>query len=278
MEFRSFSEIKRLDSLYMEITQKIHGTNAQIVIYDSGDEYGGITIPGKLEIKAGSRNRWLTPDNDNYDFAKFVEANKEALIEFFGIGIHYGEWAGPGINSGEGLKERTFVSFETELTDKPKPSQVIVVPILYKGPLLGNIQISDIMNRLEKKGSVLVPGFMRPEGIVIKIDNKRFKKVFKAEETAWKKPDGVKNAIFRVKEDYNHLCQPIRLEKLLSKDESYTNDYPNSLPIIASEYMSDLIKEGQIVGDEDQIKAIRKKASKEIFNFIRTCIEAKESA
>src|ERR1700722_7041547 len=96
-EFRSFGKIERIGKLYMSITQKIHGTNAQI--YIDCEE-------GKYTIIAGSRTRWLTPEDDNFGFAQWVSENQVDLCLTLGIGRHYGEWCGKGINSGEGLNEK----------------------------------------------------------------------------------------------------------------------------------------------------------------------------
>lgn len=263
MEFKPFGEIKHLTKIKMTITQKIHGTNAQIHISEDG------------EIRAGSRTRWIFPGDDNYGFAAWVEANKEELIAKLGPGTHYGEWAGPGINSGEGLSERTLVLFNHgRYVDLP--AGVVTVPVLYEGPIDLNM-VHIVMQGLLTNGSRLVPGFMRPEGVVVSVMGTRLKKVFDAEETQWKKVDKVK--VERPPgEDYSHLCQPIRLEKLLSRDEAYVRDFPRSLPQIVKDYVADLIKEEQIVGDKDQVKAVTKGASRQLFEFCRTCTMEKINA
>lgn len=257
MEFKAFDEIKNVGKvkLNMFITQKIHGTNAQILITEDG------------QIRAGSRTRWIFPGDDNYGFAAWVEANKEELIAKLGVGRHFGEWAGPGINSSEGLETKTLVLFDHARYPE-LPAGCLTVPVLYKGPL--DFKMADVvMNELKNNGSKLVPGFMRPEGIVISFAGQRFKQVFDAEETGWKKSDKVK--VERpAGRDYSHLCQPIRLEKLFSRDEAYLRDFPKSLPLIVKDYVADLIKEEQITGDKDQIKAVTKDASRQFFDFCRT--------
>jgi hypothetical protein len=97
MEFKSFGKIEYIDSLQMVITQKIHGTNAQIYVYEE---------KGEIKVLTGNRYRWLTIDDDNHGFCAFVEENKKDIIEKLGVGRHFGEWAGKGINAGEGLKEK----------------------------------------------------------------------------------------------------------------------------------------------------------------------------
>lgn len=264
----------------MVITQKIHGTNAQIFIEEVSfipeNEAGSVCVDDRFfKIRAGSRNRWLFVDVDNFGFAAFVESNAAELIEFLGEGRHFGEWAGPGINSGEGLTEKTFILFDwwKYPEDLVFPKQVRTVPILYMGVLDTNA-IKIAMEDLKKDGSVLVPGFMRPEGVVTSINGQLVKTVFEAEDTQWTKagakgPKGPK----KPQVDYSHLLQPIRLEKLLSKDEAYSREYPETLPAIVKAYVNDLIDEQQIVGDKDQIKAITKGATGQIFKFIKTIME-----
>lgn len=264
-EFKAFSEIKHLTKITMQITQKIHGTNAHVYITDD------------LKIYAASRTRFIFPGDDNYGFAAWVEKNKDDLIRCLGPGRHYGEWAGPGINSGEGLKEKTFVLFSlgryTEL-----PPNCVTVPLLYEGDLSME-RVKEAMEDLRINGSALVANFMRPEGIVVSFGGMRFKKVFEAEETKWRGPSKEKSPS-QPKEvvDYGHLLQPIRLEKLLSRDERYLRDFPQSLPIIMKDYVEDLTKEGQIVGSEEEQAAIRKGATGQIFKFIKEFIKEKTLA
>lgn len=263
MEFKAFNKIARLDNSQMTISQKLHGTNALLVVYEED---------GEVKVRAGSRTRWIFPGDDNYGFAAFVEANKEALISSLGLGWHYGEWAGLGINSGEGRKERVFALFEWwKHQDKTLPKGVEVVPVLYRGPL-DTAKIEEVMEDLRINGSKFSHGFMRPEGVVVDINGVRYKKVFDAEEVAWTGGDPNKVKVQKMEKDYNYLCQPVRLEKLLSKDEQLTLGYPETLPTICKMYMEDLVEEGQITGDEDEIKAVRKGATGQVFKFIKAFI------
>jgi hypothetical protein len=59
LEFQEFPKIARL-SREIIITEKIDGTNAQILITEEGD------------FLIGSRTRWITPQDDNYGFAKWA--------------------------------------------------------------------------------------------------------------------------------------------------------------------------------------------------------------
>lgn len=265
LEFKAYKKIPRQANMQMTITQKIHGTNAQIYVFE--DE------AGKFDLRCGSRNRWLFPDDDNFGFATFVHKHKDEFIEKLGLGTHYGEWAGPGINSGEGLKEKTFVLFEWYKfpEEAPLPPNTVLVPVLYQGKLDTN-KIDEVMAELKANGSKLAPGFMGVEGVVVDFGNgQKMKNVFLDEETEWRKGSGIKNKGQNKKPqiDYSHLCQPVRLEKLLSKDQRLLTGYPETLPDIVKQYVGDLIDEGQIAGDEDQVKAIKKGATGQIFKFIK---------
>ena len=180
MEFESFQKIPRLRRDCI-VTEKIDGTNGQILITED------------YQLWIGSRNQWIsTPENrfntDPFGFAKWVEANKEQIIAELGVGRHYGEWWGSGIQRGYGLQkgEKRFSLFNvgrwalhgTEpkriLTADPRvekyqdvlPEGVGLVPELYRGKFDTAI-IDDVLRQLELRGSVASPGFMKPEGIVV---------------------------------------------------------------------------------------------------------------
>ena len=90
IEFEGFPKIARL-SREAIITEKIDGTNAQIYIGEDG------------QIIAGSRTRWITPDSDNFGFARWGEQHRVELAAL-GPGRHFGEWWGSGIQRGYGLE------------------------------------------------------------------------------------------------------------------------------------------------------------------------------
>jgi hypothetical protein len=153
MEFEAFPKIPRLERDCI-VTEKIDGTNGQIVI----DEAGVVMV--------GSRNRWLSEKEDNYDFYKWVMAHRDALIVELGVGKHYGEWWGVGIGRKYNLFERRFSLFNTSRW-KDQPLTVCqLVPVLYEGPFNTAI-IQDCLNELVKTGSKAAPEFMKPEGVVI---------------------------------------------------------------------------------------------------------------
>jgi hypothetical protein len=266
-EFKKFPKIERFDKIAFTITQKLHGTNAQVYIF--GTE-------GGFDLLCGSRSRWITPEDDNHGFAKFVHDNKEDFIAKLGIGRHYGEWVGRGINSGEGLNDKQFFLFNwRRWYDVDLPKRVHSIPLLRFGfTILSNFQdiIDFEMSSLKESGSKICPGYMKPEGIVIEINGVFYKKTFENEEVAWKCKEKSDNP-FIGQVDVSHLLQPLRLEKLLSRDEKYIRDYPRSLPIICADYVNDLEEEGQFFeNDEEQIKAIKRALGRKLFSFVKATV------
>ena len=181
IEFKPFPKIPRL-SRECIITEKIDGTNASIYIGENG------------EFLTGSRNRWITVENDNFGFAKWAQDNKECLMEL-GVGHHFGEWWGVGINRGYGLSERRFSLFNVskwvKFTGDPIlkdgqsycPECCHVVPVLYEG-MFDTGLIESMIGELILRGSMAVDGYMKPEGIVIyhKAANQLFKKTIENDE------------------------------------------------------------------------------------------------
>lgn len=153
MEFKEFNKIPRLMKDII-ITEKLDGTNAQILIQDG-------------ELKAGSRNRWLAHGADNYGFFQWCCDHKHELIGGLGEGRHYGEWWGQGIQRNYGLKEKRFTLFNPKLAESPLfPACCSVVPTLYHGPF--SLEAIDlVMADLKRLGSRAAPEYMNPEGVVI---------------------------------------------------------------------------------------------------------------
>jgi hypothetical protein len=153
-DFIPFPKIPRLKRGCV-ITEKIDGTNAQIVIDAEGN------------VRAGSRNRWITPGNDNFGFARWVQENEEEL-RGLGEGQHFGEWWGLGIQRGYDLHDRRFSLFNTgRWSDhNVRPSCCHVVPLLYAGDFDTNT-VDGVMDTLREVGSEAAPGFMRPEGVIV---------------------------------------------------------------------------------------------------------------
>lgn len=170
MPFESFNKIPRLNR-DMVITEKIDGTNAQVLIVPTfevpeGDDTPFVAQVGDMLLAAGSRNRYVTPEKDNYGFARWVVDNQLALAEL-GPGLHYGEWWGSGIQRRYGLGEKRFSLFNVGRWSADNvPSCCHVVPTMYIGPF-NTEEANNQLMILAEHGSLAAPGFMRPEGIIV---------------------------------------------------------------------------------------------------------------
>ena len=189
MDFKGFPKMARL-SRDIIVTEKIDGTNAQVYITPEG------------ELFAGSRTRWITPEKDNFGFARWVEENKDELQQL-GPGQHFGEWWGKGIQRGYGMEERRFSLFNVSRwvrhgdipqivptldprvtrTQEVLPPCCDLVPILYQGPF-DTERIDIELEHLELYGSIAAPEFMKPEGVVVfhTAANVGFKKTLEKDE------------------------------------------------------------------------------------------------
>jgi hypothetical protein len=157
-EFIEFPKIARL-AREIIVTEKIDGTNGVILVREDGT------------LRAGSRSQWLVPrakgGADNFGFAQWVEDHADELRNL-GPGRHYGEWWGQGIQRGYALKERRFSLFNVGRwgPGSARPACCESVPILYEG-WFSMHPVFRALEKLEERGSVAAPGFMKPEGIVI---------------------------------------------------------------------------------------------------------------
>ena len=173
MEFKEFSKIARL-SRDCVITEKLDGTNASVYIGEDG------------EFLTGSRNRWITPEGDNFGFSRWAHEHKDELL-LLGPGHHFGEWWGSGVQRGYGLPkgEKRFSLFNTARweDDAARPKCCHVVPVLYKGPF-SSAAADDMIEWLRNNGSAAAPGFMKPEGVIIWHSASRtlFKKTIEGDE------------------------------------------------------------------------------------------------
>jgi hypothetical protein len=161
IDFIGFPKIARL-SRQVTVSEKIDGTNSQICITEDG------------QFLTGSKNRWITPEDDNYGFSKWAHEHRDELLSL-GKGHHYGEWWGLGIQRGYNLKEKRFSLFNTlrwgDVRDRVKypqdrPSCCYVVPILYEG-IFNTFEIDKALLELRRSGSVAASGFYPAEGIVV---------------------------------------------------------------------------------------------------------------
>jgi len=184
------------------VTEKIDGTNAQIYVWDersadpaSGPEYVARGSPPEgipflyssagFNVAAGSRQRWITPTDDNFGFARWV-LDRAPELSALGHGRHFGEWWGSGIQRGYGLRngDKRFSTFNVSKWhlhgDAPKvtptadprmnalseelPPCVGLVPVLGVG--VGFDVVDSCLFELARNGSRAAPGFSTPEGIV----------------------------------------------------------------------------------------------------------------
>lgn len=125
-EFKSWGSTTR-ENKNKTITEKLDGTNACIVAQDG-------------KVTAQSRKRIITPDDDNYGFAKWVYDNAGALLDTLGYGYHYGEWYGEGIQKNPlGIEGKRFALFHaTKYTegngfDLERVDELETVPLLHHG-------------------------------------------------------------------------------------------------------------------------------------------------
>lgn len=149
--FKAWPKIPRIENKKEFYTEKIDGTNACIIILEDGT------------FACQSRSRIITPDDDNFGFAKWAYENKDELMKL-GVGYHYGEWWGLGIQRGYDQTEKKFSLFNTKRWgdhNPNTPSCVSVVPTIHAN------SIEEAKEKLITNGSYAAPGYMKVEGIVI---------------------------------------------------------------------------------------------------------------
>jgi len=154
-EFKPWPKIGRENPLNVVITEKIDGTNACIIIQN-----------GEI-VGVQSRKRFITPDDDNYGFAQWVQDNQDDLLKL-GDGYHYGEWAGEGIQKNPlQLKGKHFFLFNVDRWRdgrQERPKCCDCVPVLYEGQLVVGV----IENLLcDMKEECQLPNGRKREGVVV---------------------------------------------------------------------------------------------------------------
>ena len=169
-QYVDFEKIARLRRL-MTISEKLDGANVKIEV----DRYQNINV--------GGHNGPLTLDFDPHGFAKFAYEHTDEL-RTLGPGRHFGEWWGPGIGKRKyPVPDRRLSMFNVHVFAAPGTEPKLIsaatgkmqtvlppccglVPVLYTGVFDTQV-IDDQVERLRRDGSVAVPGFLRPEGVVI---------------------------------------------------------------------------------------------------------------
>lgn len=165
----------------------VDGTNACVIIDSLAsaddamykDQAVAVVQVGEfpLYVFAQSRNNLITPAKDNARFAGWVAKNAEQLVEILGKGYHFGEWCGARIQRGYGLTTKKFALFDTKrwgaLAGHPDGGllggALTVVPVLAEGymPDPGAVALA-CMEDMKANGSRFAPGFMDPEGVVMR--------------------------------------------------------------------------------------------------------------
>ena len=178
------------------ITEKIDGTNSAIIIDPYEETWQAAnalpehpTLLARVEefaVRAQSRNRLIAPGKttDNYGFAAWVQENAGELVKLLGPGRHFGEWYGQGIARNYGLDHKRFALFNTkrwgpiteggnQLDDARRARLAIdCVPVLavLDSPSerdYCDLRLDEAIEWLEDNGSAAVPGFARPEGVIL---------------------------------------------------------------------------------------------------------------
>jgi hypothetical protein len=194
--FQEFPKMARL-SREMIVTEKIDGTNAQVFILGNPEGYytekyqepfviaKGECGGNPAVMLAGSRSRYLTPKSDNFGFAAWVRDHAQELFGL-GLGRHFGEWWGSGIQRNYGQAEKRWSLFNVsrwclhgqepqripsadpriEKSQEVLPECCGLVPVLHRG-VYSTLQCEMVLDELRMGGSKVAPGFMNPEGIVV---------------------------------------------------------------------------------------------------------------
>jgi RNA ligase len=195
-DFRPWPSIPRWNT-NVTITEKIDGANGCIVITElplrpdlglGGKVYQMAPVSclatvyltesdQMFAVRAQSRNRFVTTGGDLMGFGDWVEANAVALVATLGVGYHFGEWWGNGIQRNYGLPQgdKRFSLFNTSRwTPDLFEDDIASVPGLGVVPVLGRttaIYVNDLLGHvvrnLHELGSAAVPGYANPEGVVI---------------------------------------------------------------------------------------------------------------
>lgn len=238
--FKRYQHIERLGTDEVEgildgtcyVFYKIDGTNGSVWIEDG-------------EVKAGSRNRELTEEEDNFDFYKNIKENKQVekyLTKYPGRTL-YGEWLVP--HSLKTYKEsawnkfyvfdiregKLYVPYE-EYKNELNEYGIDYIPAIAK---IENPTKKTLNKLLDKTGDFLIKeGCGLGEGIVIKnyeYENKYGRKVwakivtteFKTENKKTFKTPELKNKISIEEKIIKDFCTEAFIEKEYAKIKNFTN-------------------------------------------------------
>lgn len=142
-EIESFNNVRKYTANIPEVLNgvsevtyrakiKLHGNNAGIQVHEDGT------------VVAQSRTTELSITNDLAGFAKWVEANSKALAMLAKNTIIFGEWCGPGIQSGVAInqiKNKVFAVFAARTLSNNK---LYDTDDFYSDPELLSLLVKDI--------------------------------------------------------------------------------------------------------------------------------------
>lgn len=155
--------------MWVPYTYDSRGDPNTIAIRTLTDPHG--TELGEYALLAQSRSRFIVPASlrkkaDNYQFATWVDSHADELTTL-GPGFHYGEWWGFGIQRGYGMAEKHFSLFDVSRWGEGRQQRPACCDVV---PLLGYFtpdKIEEQVELLRTNGSVVSPGYMKPEGVVL---------------------------------------------------------------------------------------------------------------
>jgi hypothetical protein len=163
--FIKWPKTVRLENEKFTITEKLDGTNSQIIITED------------YEIFAASRSGFLTAEKDNHKFYQWVRARQETLLNLLGPGRYVGEFVGRGIQRNYGLQEQRFYLFnglhpdmvDSDFRNALRSINIGFVPVLAEDINFWGLpkEIKDASADLLLNGSQ-VNHYDQPEGIVIR--------------------------------------------------------------------------------------------------------------
>lgn len=261
MDFLKYQHIERYGTTEVEgielgtcyVFSKIDGTNSSVWLDDNG------------QIKAGSRNRELTLDNDNAGFyAEILKDEKIArFLKDFPIARLYGEFLIPHtLKTYNKDAWRKFYVFDVMLNDKYLDYETYKIlldkcGIEYIPPIciIKNPTYEQLINQLEKATYLIEDGKGAGEGIVIK----NYEFVNKFGRVTWAK---IVTNEFKAKKG---KCEPTELKGAKMVEEE-----------IALKYVTDVLVEkeySKIVNDNNGWNS---KNIPQLLNTVYYCIVKEE--
>lgn len=177
--FKPYGKTQRLENLHCTITEKLDGTNGQIINQPDGTVVACSRnrVLVRIEVDplfgAWTKAEWDKPGKgqDNYGFGQWAIENAFELRKL-GNGAHVGEWCGRGIGRGYGASERFFVLFDTDRYERSHaenlPACVKLAPVLYRGPFTQDA-LDTCTTDMELYDSAFFPDYEgKAEGFVVR--------------------------------------------------------------------------------------------------------------